>query len=151
MKPQRPYGARAILLQGKWEGRIHTNYEAPLIFLDTLWKFVRLMSSQQSHSCNMLCFLIVWNYPLKARISNSKYLCHFRSHACSVGYWCPTLCDPTDCSPPGSNVRGILLARMLAWVASSCSRGSSQTRGQTYISCTGSWIFALWATWEAPL
>ena len=30
---------------------------------------------------------------------------------------CPTLCDPTDGSPPGSPVRGILQARTLEWVA----------------------------------
>ena len=30
---------------------------------------------------------------------------------------CPTLCDPMDCSPPGSSVHGILQSRILAWVA----------------------------------
>ena len=30
---------------------------------------------------------------------------------------CPTLCDPLDCSPPGSSVHGILQARILQWVA----------------------------------
>ena len=30
---------------------------------------------------------------------------------------CPTLCDPTDCSPPGSPIPGILQARILEWVA----------------------------------
>ena len=30
---------------------------------------------------------------------------------------CPTLCDPTDCSLPGSSVHGILQARILEWVA----------------------------------
>ena len=30
---------------------------------------------------------------------------------------CPTLCDPTDCSPPGSSVHGIFQARILVWVA----------------------------------
>ena len=30
---------------------------------------------------------------------------------------CPTLCDPMDCSPPGSSVRGIFQARVLEWVA----------------------------------
>ena len=30
---------------------------------------------------------------------------------------CPTLCDPTDCSPPGSSVRGMFQARVLEWVA----------------------------------
>jgi len=30
---------------------------------------------------------------------------------------CPALCNPMDCSPPGSSVHGILLARILEWVA----------------------------------
>ena len=34
---------------------------------------------------------------------------------------CPTLCDPIDCSPPGSHVPGILQARTLEWVAISFS------------------------------
>ena len=34
---------------------------------------------------------------------------------------CPTLCDPTDGSPPGSPVPGILQARTLEWVAISFS------------------------------
>ena len=29
---------------------------------------------------------------------------------------CPTICDPMDCSPPGSSVHGILQARILEWV-----------------------------------
>ena len=36
-----------------------------------------------------------------------------------------TLCNPMDCSPPGSSVHGILQARILEWVAISSSRGSS--------------------------
>ena len=39
---------------------------------------------------------------------------------------CLTLCDPVDCSPPGSSVHGILQARILEWVAISLSRGSSR-------------------------
>jgi len=36
---------------------------------------------------------------------------------------CSTLCDPMDCSPPGSSVHGILQARILEWAAiSSCKR-----------------------------
>ena len=38
----------------------------------------------------------------------------------------PTLCNPMDCSPPGSSVHGLLQARILEWVAISFSRGSSQ-------------------------
>ena len=39
-----------------------------------------------------------------------------------------TPCNPMDCSPPGSSVHGIFQARILEWVATSFSRGSSQPR-----------------------
>ena len=48
---------------------------------------------------------------------------------------CPTLCNPIDCSPPGSSVHMIFLGRILEWVAISFSRGSSQSRNQTRASC----------------
>ena len=48
-----------------------------------------------------------------------------------------TLCDPVDCSPPGSSVHGILQARTLEWVAMPFSRGSSQHRNRTHISWIG--------------
>ena len=48
---------------------------------------------------------------------------------------CLTLCDPVDYSLPGSSVHGILQARILEWVAISFSRGSSQPRNQTQVSC----------------
>ena len=41
---------------------------------------------------------------------------------------CPTLCDPMDCSPPGSSVHGISQARILEWVAVPSSSGSSRPR-----------------------
>ena len=34
---------------------------------------------------------------------------------CACAHWCPTLCDPMDCSPPGSSVHGISQARILEW------------------------------------
>ena len=40
-----------------------------------------------------------------------------------------SLCNPMDCSPPGSSVHGILQARVLQWVAMPFSRGSSQPQG----------------------
>ena len=45
-----------------------------------------------------------------------------------VAQSCPTLCDPMDCSLPGSSVHGIFQARVLEWAAISFSRGSSQPR-----------------------
>ena len=62
-----------------------------------------------------------------------------------------TLCDPRDCSPPGSSVHGIIQARILEWVAIFFSRGSSWRREQTCVSCIGRWILYQWATWEVSL
>ena len=61
---------------------------------------------------------------------------------------CPILCDPTDCSPPGSSVYGILQASILEWVAISFSRGSSRPKDWTQISCIAGRFFTIWATRE---
>ena len=57
------------------------------------------------------------------------------SFTCVHTQSCPTLCDPKDCSPPGSSVHGILQAGILEWVAISFSRGSSHLRDWTQVSC----------------
>ena len=54
---------------------------------------------------------------------------------------CRTLCDPINCSPPGSSVHGIFQARILEWVAISFSKGSSQPRDWTHISCIAGGFF----------
>ena len=53
----------------------------------------------------------------------------------------PTLCDPMDCSLPGSSVHRIFQARLLEWVAVSFSRGSFLPRDQTCVSCTAGRFF----------
>ena len=60
-----------------------------------------------------------------------------------VAQSCRTLCDPMDCSPPGSSVHGISQARILEWVAMSCTRGSPQPRDRTQVSCTAGEFFTL--------
>ena len=67
-----------------------------------------------------------------------------------VAQSCPTLCDPMDGSPPGSSVHGILQAKILEWVAIPFSRGSSQPRDRTWVSCITVRFFTLWDTREAP-
>ena len=47
---------------------------------------------------------------------------------------CPALCNPMNCSPPGSSVHGILQARILEWVAMPSFRGTSQPREWTCVS-----------------
>jgi len=48
---------------------------------------------------------------------------------------CLTLCNPMDCSLRGSSIHDILQARILEWIAISSSRGSSQPRDRTHVSC----------------
>ena len=61
-----------------------------------------------------------------------------------VAQLCPTLWDPMDYT-----VHGILQARILEWVAFLFSRGSSQLRDQTQVSCIAGRFFTSWATREA--
>ena len=75
-------------------------------------------------------------------------------HECSVAQSCPILCDRIDYSPPDFSVHGIILARILEWVAISSSRESSRPKDWlhvSYSSCIGRSILYLWATWEAQV
>ena len=73
------------------------------------------------------------------------------SLACLVAQSCPTPCNPMDCSPPGSSVHGILQAGILEWVTTPSSRGSSQLRDRTQVSCIAGRFFTIWATREAHI
>ena len=53
----------------------------------------------------------------------------------------PLFCSPMDCSPPGSPVHGISQAGILEWVAISSSRGSSQLRDRSCVSCIAGGFF----------
>ena len=55
-----------------------------------------------------------------------------------VAQLCLTLCNPMDCSPPGSSIHGTLQARTLEWVAIPSSKGSSQPSDRTQVSCLAS-------------
>ena len=60
------------------------------------------------------------------------------------GVWaqsCPTLCDPKDCSLPGSSVHRIFSTIILAWIASFSSRESSWLNVQTCISSISGLFF----------
>ena len=53
------------------------------------------------------------------------------------------LCSPVDCSPPCSSVNGILQARILEWITISFSKGSSQVRDGTRVSCIAGRFFTI--------
>ena len=84
-------------------------------------------------------FIISHSLLLK-RLSNScADLASGRGFECMLSHLrlkCSTLCNPMDCSPPGSSVHGILQARRLEWAAMPSSRGSSWPNGQTHGSCS---------------
>ena len=64
---------------------------------------------------------------------------------------CDWLCDPMNCSPPGSSVHGILQARRLDWVVIPSSWGSSCPRNQSKVSCTAGRFFTSWVPREAHI
>ena len=60
----------------------------------------------------------------KGKLGNWGWMCIHTAAAAAAAKLlqsCPTLCDPTDGSPPGSPIPGILQARTLEWVAISFS------------------------------
>ena len=59
---------------------------------------------------------------------NKMFTAHFQSES-EVTQSCLTLCDPMDCSLPGSSVHGIFQARVLEWIAISFSRGIFPIQG----------------------
>ena len=77
---------------------------------------------------------------------------HFESEVqVLVAQSCPILCDPIDCSLPGSSVHGILQARILEWVPIPFSRRSFWPRDWTKVACTAGRFFTVWVTREALL
>ena len=75
---------------------------------------------------------LVWKFGIRDR---SQYMqcCCLDTMSC--------LCDPMDCSPPGSSVHGTSQARILEWAAISFSRGCSRPRNRTCISCLAGRFF----------
>ena len=70
-------------------------------------------------------------------------------HACVISHFSSLrLCDSTDCN---LLVHGILQARILEWVAMPSSRGSSQPRHSTHISCIGRWVLYHLSHKQSPI
>ena len=60
-----------------------------------------------------------------------------------VAWLCPALYDPMDCSLPAFSVHGISQSRILKWVAFPFSKGSSQPRDGTQVSCIAGRFFTI--------
>ena len=82
----------------------------------------------------------------KPKMKNSSL---YKDCCCLVTKSCPTLCNPMDCDPPGSSVHGISHLRILGWVATFFSRGSSRLRDQTHTPALAGEFFTHCAPREA--
>ena len=102
------------LTQGAWDKNVKWNLRLET-FISVL-SFWNLIKERYSILQAEEPFIFIIN-----ETSNSN---HSRNRECAQS--CLTLCDPMDCSLPGSSVRGVLQARILEWVAISSSRASSQ-------------------------
>ena len=98
--------------------------------------------SEYAHLTNSFSSRYFSNY-LWWRISSS-FSSFFKKKLLLVAQSCPTFCDPMDCSPPSFSVHGILQARMLEWVASPFSRGSSWPRDRIQVSHIVGGFFTIW-------
>ena len=94
-------------------------------------------SAQQMEKTNYIKWLTFQNHPDSLAGEESEV---------KVSQTCPTLCDLMNYT-----VHGILQARILEWVGIPFSRGSSQPRDQTQVSCTAGRFFTSWAIREAQI
>ena len=87
----------------------------------------------------------VWRAAVHGVTKSQIWLSNWRelNWSCFYGWLClciqsqPALCNPVDCSPPGSSIHGVSQARILEGVAISSSRGPSQPRDWVHVS----WVY----------
>ena len=82
-------------------------------------------------SSNYLFQLVLWKYR-SCHFCICIYIC---AMLCLVAQLCPTLCNPMDCSPPGSCVHGDSSCKNMGVGSMLSSRESSQPRDWTQVSC----------------
>ena len=71
---------------------------------------------------------------------------------CLVAQWCPALCNPVNCSLPGSSVNRILQARILKWIALSFFKGILAARFFTKVPPIFLWLYLnkITDSWVSP-
>ena len=93
------------------------------------------MKAEWSHKCHSRGITVILYSPLVCVCAQSSL----------------TVCNPMDCSLPGSSIHGLFQGRILEWVAMPSSRGSSWPRARTLSSCVSlaGEFFTTSTTWEA--
>ena len=157
----RAFGAKlkGVLEKLKWLVTLTTGKCWGMALFSPSWEnpffsSVHRKKSHESRLCSLTCPVFI-RPPLEAEIS-----CRYSGSETVFNVlltqesevWMAqspqTLCNPMDCSPPGSSVHGISQARILEWVAISFSRGSSLPRDWTWVSCVAGrfFFFTIWTT-----
>ena len=88
-------------------------------------------------------FFFLFEKKYKLNASSLTFVCIV---GCLVAQSCLTLCEPMDCSPPGSSVHGILQAKKLEYSAMPSFREYSQPKDWTEVSRIAGGFFPIWAT-----
>ena len=129
----------------------------------TMWHYMHNFSSDESKlslstpwSPCILSKEPIWGQPTGSGITSmceSQWMRILASCSCAVLCFvtqlCLTVCDLMDCSPLGSSVLGDSPCKNTGVVAFPFSRGSSQPRDQTQVSCIAGRFFTVWTTREA--
>ena len=102
----------------------------PIRFIQYPGQRRRVTCSYFLDNLNGMLFKICWNF-----IFNFLSIVDLQCFRCVCAQSYLTLCDPMDCSSPGSSVHGILQAMILEWVTTPFSREPSLRRDRTHISC----------------
>ena len=124
----------------------------PLLITDRIWTEIKVSLTVDNYNTNInvnprfrLTYLDAWMYKRRWLLLNKG---KWKAKVI-VAQSCPALCDPVDCSPPGSAVHGALQARILERAVIPFSRGSTPPRDWTRVPHTAGRLFTIWATREA--
>ena len=133
------------------ECKMHSDFFRPRLFFPSVE-----LNVNEIEQCVVFCIWLLWSHITFWSFINiviynrsSFYFTSSITSVCLVTQSCLTVCDPMDCSPPGSSVQGVLQARILEWVVMPSSKGSSQPGNQTQIFHIAGGFFTVWATREA--
>ena len=141
-------------MEDESEGHLSLSLNYELLAQGTLkdrgfiWIVFKIFFTADTGHCELK--MSSWiSYPMSFFYKGMLIQCHERRKGKSPSQSCLTLCDPKDCSLPGSSIHGVFQARVLEWVAISFSRRSSLPGDWTWVSQIAGRRFTIWATREA--
>ena len=135
---------KSLLTVANMSNRLQPNRKYSALFPAVKQKSSNMENNKWDHSVNREYMVVC--VQLRGTLNIRGRCVDLILHAKWLQSW-QTLCRPMECSPPGSSVHGILQGRILAWVAISFSRRSSQPKGRTcisYVSSTGRKVCFHW-------